>query len=52
MNSERAFRSALGEEVAVAELRAGAGTQFDGALVELFLGILAGVDVQALPAAS
>jgi diguanylate cyclase (GGDEF)-like protein/putative nucleotidyltransferase with HDIG domain len=52
MNSERAFRSALGEEVAISELRAGAGTQFDGALVELFLGILAGADVHALPAAS
>jgi putative nucleotidyltransferase with HDIG domain len=52
MNSERAFRSALGEEVAISELRSGAGTQFDGGLVEVFLGILAGADVHALPAAS
>jgi putative nucleotidyltransferase with HDIG domain len=52
MTSERAFRSALGEEGAVAELHAGAGTQFDGVVVELFLGILAGVAAHALPQAS
>jgi diguanylate cyclase (GGDEF)-like protein/putative nucleotidyltransferase with HDIG domain len=52
MTSERAFRSALGEEVAISELRAGAGSQFDAAVVEVFLGILAGVDAHALPQAS
>jgi diguanylate cyclase (GGDEF)-like protein/putative nucleotidyltransferase with HDIG domain len=52
MTSERAFRSALGEEVAISELRAGAGSQFDAAVVEVFVGILAGVDAHALPQAS
>lgn len=52
MTSERAFRSALGEEVAVAELQASAGTQFDGVVVELFLGVLARVDAHALTRAS
>jgi putative nucleotidyltransferase with HDIG domain len=52
MTSERAFRSALSEEVAISELRAGAGSQFDDAVVEVFLGILAGVDAHALPQAS
>ena len=52
MTSERAFRSALGEEVAISELRAGAGSQFDAAVVDVFLGILAGVDAHALPQAS
>ena len=37
MTSERSFRSALGEEVALGELQAGAGTQFDAAVVEVFL---------------
>jgi diguanylate cyclase (GGDEF)-like protein/putative nucleotidyltransferase with HDIG domain len=52
MTSERAFRSALGEEVAISELRAGAGSQFDAAVVDVFVGILAGVDAHALPQAS
>jgi HD-GYP domain-containing protein (c-di-GMP phosphodiesterase class II) len=52
MTSERAFRSALGEEVAISELRAGAGSQFDAAVVDVFLGIVAGVDAHALPQAS
>jgi diguanylate cyclase (GGDEF)-like protein/putative nucleotidyltransferase with HDIG domain len=52
MTSERAFRSALGEEVAISELRAGAGSQFDAAVVDVFLGILAGADAHALPQAS
>jgi diguanylate cyclase (GGDEF)-like protein/putative nucleotidyltransferase with HDIG domain len=52
MTSERAFRSALGEEVAISELRAGSGSQFDAAVVDVFLGILAGVDAHALPQAS
>ena len=38
MTSERSFRSALGDEVAVAELQAGAGTQFDAVIVGVFLG--------------
>jgi diguanylate cyclase (GGDEF)-like protein/putative nucleotidyltransferase with HDIG domain len=52
MTSERAFRSALGEEVAISELRAGAGSQFEAAVVDVFVGILAGVDAHALPQAS
>ena len=52
MTSERAYRSALGDEVAVAELRAGAGTQFDAAVVGVFLEALAGLEVPALPQAS
>jgi diguanylate cyclase (GGDEF)-like protein/putative nucleotidyltransferase with HDIG domain len=52
MTSDRAYRSALGEEVAIAELQGGAGTQFDATLVELFLEALARVEVPALPQAS
>jgi two-component system cell cycle response regulator len=52
MSSEGAFRSALGDEVAVAELRAGAGTQFDANLVFLFLEALAREHAPALPQAS
>jgi diguanylate cyclase (GGDEF)-like protein/putative nucleotidyltransferase with HDIG domain len=52
MTSERAFRSALGEEVAAGELQAGAGTQFDAIVVDVFLSALARLDVPALPQAS
>ena len=52
MTSERAFRSALGEEVAIGELQAGAGTQFDLAVVNVFLAALVGADAHALPQAS
>jgi diguanylate cyclase (GGDEF)-like protein/putative nucleotidyltransferase with HDIG domain len=52
MTSERAYRSALGEEMAVAELRSGAGTQFDARLVAIFLDALARREVAALPQAS
>jgi diguanylate cyclase (GGDEF)-like protein/PAS domain S-box-containing protein len=37
MTHERAYRKALGREEALAELRRGAGTQFDPAVVEAFL---------------
>ena len=37
MISDRPYRSGLTTDVAVAELRAGAGTQFDPTLVELFV---------------
>jgi HD-GYP domain-containing protein (c-di-GMP phosphodiesterase class II) len=37
MTSDRTYRSALGEEAALAELRAGAGAQFDPEVVEAFL---------------
>jgi diguanylate cyclase (GGDEF)-like protein/putative nucleotidyltransferase with HDIG domain len=50
MTSERPFRSALGEEVAVGELRAGAGRQFDETLIEVFLTAISGA--HALPQAS
>jgi diguanylate cyclase (GGDEF)-like protein/putative nucleotidyltransferase with HDIG domain len=52
MTSERAYRSALGDEVAVAELQCGAGTQFDAALVGVFLDALARLELDALPQAS
>jgi two-component system cell cycle response regulator len=52
MTSERSFRSALGEEVAIGELQAGAGTQFDLAVVNVFLAALVGADAHALPQAS
>jgi diguanylate cyclase (GGDEF)-like protein/putative nucleotidyltransferase with HDIG domain len=51
MTSERAFRSALSEEAAVAELQAGAGTQFDAAIVAVFLDSLVRREVPALPQA-
>jgi diguanylate cyclase (GGDEF)-like protein/putative nucleotidyltransferase with HDIG domain len=51
MTSERAFRSAMGEEVAVRELQAGAGSQFDAAVVAAFLAALARQQAHALPAA-
>jgi GAF domain-containing protein len=37
MNSDRPYRKALGREAALAELRAGAGKQFDPKAVEAFL---------------
>jgi HD-GYP domain-containing protein (c-di-GMP phosphodiesterase class II) len=52
MSSEGSLRSVLGEEVAVAELRAGAGTRFDAHLVSLFLEALERVQAPALPQAS
>jgi diguanylate cyclase (GGDEF)-like protein/putative nucleotidyltransferase with HDIG domain len=52
MTSERAFRSALGEEAAIGELQAGAGTQFDATVVEVFLAILVGSKPRSLSHAS
>ena len=52
MTSERSFRSALGEEAALSELQAGAGTQFDASVVETFLAILAGKKPLSLSRAS
>jgi diguanylate cyclase (GGDEF)-like protein/putative nucleotidyltransferase with HDIG domain len=52
MTSERSFRSALGEEAALSELQAGAGTQFDATVVETFLAILAGKKPLSLSRAS
>jgi HD-GYP domain-containing protein (c-di-GMP phosphodiesterase class II) len=53
MTAARAYPSALGEQAAGAELRAGAGTQFDAEVVEAFLGALERVQYEpALPQAS
>ena len=41
MTADRAYRPALGHDAAQAELRAGTGTQFDPAVVEAFLALLA-----------
>jgi diguanylate cyclase (GGDEF)-like protein len=41
MTADRAYRPALGEEGARAELEAGAGTQFDATVVQAFLAALA-----------
>jgi diguanylate cyclase (GGDEF)-like protein/putative nucleotidyltransferase with HDIG domain len=48
MSADRSYRPSLGEEAAAAELRAGAGTQFDANLVELFLTALAREESRAL----
>jgi diguanylate cyclase (GGDEF)-like protein/putative nucleotidyltransferase with HDIG domain len=40
MTADRAYRPALGEDAAAAELRGGAGTQFDVKVVEVFLAVL------------
>ena len=41
MTADRAYRPAMGQEAARAELEAGAGTQFDAAVVRAFLAALA-----------
>jgi diguanylate cyclase (GGDEF)-like protein len=52
MTSERVYRSPLSDEAAAAELRAGAGTQFDANLVDVLLDALAREPAAALPQAS
>ena len=52
MTSERFYGSAMGEDLALSELRAGAGTQFDASLVGIFEDALERLDAPALPAAS
>jgi HD-GYP domain-containing protein (c-di-GMP phosphodiesterase class II) len=37
MTSDRSYRKAMSDEVALAELRAGAGSQFDPEVVQAFL---------------
>lgn len=52
MTSKRPFRSAMSKDVAVAELRACAGTQFDSAIVADFLAVLKTVENDPLFAES
>jgi len=52
MTADRAYRSALGEEAARAELEAGAGTQFDADVVSAFLTALKRESAATLPRAS
>jgi diguanylate cyclase (GGDEF)-like protein len=42
MTTDRAYRPALGHDAALAELRRGAGTQFDERVVEAFIQVLEG----------
>jgi HD-GYP domain-containing protein (c-di-GMP phosphodiesterase class II) len=44
MTSHRPYREAMSTEVAIAELRAGAGTQFDPTVVQAFLRRQAGIE--------
>ncbi len=52
MTADRAYRAALGAEAARAELEAGAGSQFDAAVVRAFLAALARDSAASLPRAS
>jgi diguanylate cyclase (GGDEF)-like protein/putative nucleotidyltransferase with HDIG domain len=47
MTADRPYRRALSEEVAQAELRRGAGTQFDEQVVEALLRVLGAIDASA-----
>ena len=49
MTSDRSYRRAMSEDVAIAELRAGAGRQFDPGVVDAFLRMRAGAP-QTAPA--
>ena len=48
MTSDRSYRKAMSEEVALSELRAGSGTQFAPDAVEAFLRVHAGVGHEAV----
>jgi HD-GYP domain-containing protein (c-di-GMP phosphodiesterase class II) len=54
MTSNRSYREAMSQEVAIAELRAGSGTQFSPAVVSAFLRVhaQAGSEDQVGPGAS
>jgi diguanylate cyclase (GGDEF)-like protein/putative nucleotidyltransferase with HDIG domain len=52
MTADRAYRSAMGQEAARAELEAGAGTQFDARVVRAFLAVLEPGGAAALRRAS
>jgi diguanylate cyclase (GGDEF)-like protein/putative nucleotidyltransferase with HDIG domain len=52
MTADRAYRPALGAQLAQAELRAGAGTQFDASVVDAFLSAVARSDAPRLSRAS
>jgi diguanylate cyclase (GGDEF)-like protein len=52
MTADRSYRPALGEDAAAAELRGGAGSQFDGKVVDVFLTALEREHTRALSRAS
>ena len=51
MTADRPYRRALPAEAARAELRRGADAQFDGRVVDAFLGVLAAAE-EPLPSSS
>ena len=51
MTSHRSYRQAMSEEVAIAELRAGAGAQFDADVVAAFMRVHTGLEAPLEPRA-
>jgi HD-GYP domain-containing protein (c-di-GMP phosphodiesterase class II) len=49
MTSDRSYRKALPQETAIAELRAGSGTQFDPRVVDALVGALEAQTIAARP---
>jgi putative nucleotidyltransferase with HDIG domain len=49
MTNDRCYRSAIGRQSAVAELRRHAGTQFDDVVVEAFIAVLRRDEMQSAP---
>jgi HD-GYP domain-containing protein (c-di-GMP phosphodiesterase class II) len=49
MTNDRCYRSAIGRESAVAELRRHAGSQFDGMVVEAYVAVLERDEMESAP---